>query len=56
VGMQEDAHSPLLHGFLCHVSASTICATFRGLASQAPSHPDSESSVRAASTALLSPW
>ncbi len=56
MSMQENARSPLLHGFLCHVSASTICATFRGLASPALSHPDSVRSVRVASTAPLSPW
>lgn len=56
MSMQEDARSPLLHGFLRHVSASTICATFRDLASPALSHPGSERSVRAASTAPPSPW
>ena len=40
MSVQKDASSPLLHCFLCHVSESMICATFRGLASLALSHPD----------------
>lgn len=56
VSMQENTGRPLLDGLLCHVSASMTYATFRGLAFLALSHPDSERFVRAASTALPSPW